>query len=105
MLTSSLDALTLWWVIFNKSENCSDSKCSVDDVFLVDETETILKDAEGAPQPNEIGRAAAEISQLTATGTLVDQDGSAKFLARLSIGDINEAQFGPGLLNPIPLFL
>jgi hypothetical protein len=95
------DALTLWWVIFNKPENCSNSKCGVDDVFLVDETGTVLNDDAGAPQPNVTGRAAAEISQLTATGTLVDQDGSAKFLTRLPVGDVNEAQFGPGLLNPM----
>jgi hypothetical protein len=95
------EALTLWWVIFNKPENCSDSKCSDDDAFMVDETGTILRDAEGAPRPNEIGRAATEFSMLTATGTIVDQDGSAKFLARLPVGDVNEAQFGPGLLNPM----
>lgn len=95
------DAVTIWWVIFNKPENCSEGDCGVDDVVLVDETGTILKNDEGAPQPNVAGRTAAGVAQLTATGTVVDEDGSAKFLARLPVGDTNDAQFGPGLLNPM----
>jgi hypothetical protein len=95
------EAVTLWWVIFNRPENCSNGQCGLDDVFLVDETGTILKDEVGAPQPNVTGRAATEVSQLSGPGTIVDEAGKAKILARLPVGDTNETQFGSGLLHPM----
>jgi hypothetical protein len=102
--TSGLEpgnALTLWWVIFNRRENCSDGKCGPDDVFLVDKNGQFILDDQGAPQANVAARAATEVSQLTGPGAIVGQNGSARFLARLPMGDTNEAQFGPGLLDPM----
>lgn len=95
------DAVTLWWVIFNKPENCSNGQCGVDDVFLVDETGATLKDDVGAPRSNVTGRAVTEVSQLSGPGTIVDEGGRAKILARLPVGDSNETQFGSGLLYPM----
>jgi len=95
------DAVTLWWVIFNKPENCSNGQCGLDDIFLVDESGMMLKDDVGAPQPNVTGRAATEVSQLSGPGAIVDEGGNAKILARLPVGDTNEAQFGSGLLYPM----
>jgi hypothetical protein len=95
------DAVTLWWVIFNKPENCSNGQCGEDDVFLVDETGAKLTDDVGASRPNVTGRAATEVSQLSGPGTIVDEGGRAKILARLPVGDTNETQFGSGLLYPM----
>jgi hypothetical protein len=50
------EAYTLWWVIFNKPENCSNGECGVDDVFLVDENGKRILADNGAPQRNVAGR-------------------------------------------------
>lgn len=94
------EAVTLWWIIFNTPENCSDGECSPDDVFLKDANGQNLKDEQGAPRPNVAGRAATQFAQITGAGTIVDEDGRAKFLVRLPVNDINEAPVGPGLLDP-----
>ena len=93
------EAYTLWWVIFNKPENCSNGECGVDDVFLVDEDGKRILADNGAPQRNVAGRAATSFSLLRATGTIVDEDGRAEFRAHLPVGDTTEANFGPGLLD------
>jgi hypothetical protein len=95
------EAVTLWWVIFNKPENCSDGECGPDDVFLMDANGQRLKDEQGKPQSNVAGRAAVQFSQLTGSGTIVDEDGRVKLLARLPVNDTNEAPAGPGLLDPM----
>jgi hypothetical protein len=93
------EAMTIWWAIFNKPENCSDHVCGIDDVFLVDEEGNRLKDEEGAARPNLPARAATEFSLLRATGSVIDVDGRAEFRAHLPIADTQEVYFGPGLLN------
>lgn len=94
------EAYTVWWLIFNKPENCSDGECGLDDSFLMDENGDILLTEEGAEQFNLPGREAVVFSQHRATGSVVDADGTAEFRAHLPVGDRTEVQFdGPGLLD------
>jgi len=94
------DAYTMWWVIFNKPENCSDGECGLNDAFLFDANGDQLLTDEGAPQWNFPAHAATEFALGRATGSVIDADGTAEFRAHLPVGDDNEFDFGPGLLNP-----
>ncbi len=94
------DAYTVWWVIFNKPENCSDNECGRNDAFLFDANGEQLLNDKGAPQWNFPGHAATEFALGRATGTVVDTDGTAEFRMHLPIRDDTEFDFGPGLLDP-----
>ena len=91
---------TIWWVIFNAPENCSDSVCGPDDVFLMnDEGQFILTD-DGLNQPNVAGREMTQVSSLRATGNIGYEDGTSVFKAHLPIGDTtDDIGWGPALLN------
>ena len=93
------DAVTLWWVIFNKPENCSDGICGQDDAFHLDANGQLLLDESGNVFPNVEGREATVWSLLRADGKVVEQDGTAEFRGHLPVGDATEAAFGPGLLD------
>ena len=95
------EAYTVWWVIFDKPENCSDGACGVDDVFLVDEEDNFILTDEGARTFNLPGREATLFSEIRATGSIIDVDGTAEFRAHLPIGDGTEASFGTGLIDPM----
>jgi hypothetical protein len=94
------DAYTMWWVIFNKPEDCSDGECGPNDAFLFDKNGERLFTEEGAPQWNFPAHAEIEFALGRATGSVIDTDGTAEFRAHLPVEDDNEFDFGPGLLNP-----
>ncbi len=93
------DAITIWWIIFNKPENCSNGDCGPDDAFQADVSGQLIFDEAGAPQPNPAGREAVGFSSLRADGRIVENDGSADFRGHLPIGDVTESYFGLGLLD------
>lgn len=95
------DAVTLWWVIFNRPENCSNGVCNFDDPFQVDENGQVLFDEAGVALENPAGREAIGFSLLRADGKVIETDGSAEFRGHLAIGDTTEAAVGPGLLDPM----
>ncbi len=96
------DVYTIWWVIFNLPENCSDDECGQNDVFMMDNENNFILDGNNRRQLNRAGIDAAQISILWAAGSIVDEDGTAMFQGRLPIGDTTgDVQFGPGLLNPM----
>lgn len=74
-------AVTLWWVVFNNPENCSDGVCGGDDAF---------------PPP---GNTAAGASVSFAGGHVIGGDGQANYGAHLSVGE-EAAPWPVGLLNP-----
>ncbi len=74
-------AVTVWWVVFNNPEGCSDGECGADDAF---------------PPP---GNTEAGASVSFAAGHVIGGSGKANFGAHISAG--GEAQPWPvGLLNP-----
>lgn len=90
---------TIWWVIFNHPENCSDGVCGPNDVFLMDDGRFILTD-DGLRQPNMAGRELTQASSLRATGNIGYEDGTSVFRAHLPIGDTtDDMDFGPALLD------
>lgn len=92
-------AYTVWWVIFNNPENCSDDVCGPDDVFLMEDGEFVLTD-DGRRQPNVAGREMTQSSSLRATGNIGYEDGTTVFKAHLPIGDTtDDMDFGPALLD------
>jgi hypothetical protein len=94
------DAYTMWWVIFNKPENCSDGECGENDAFIFDNNnEPVLTD-EGGRLWNFPAHAATEFAIGRASGSIVDMNGTAEFRAHLPLGDDTEFDFGPGLLKP-----
>jgi len=90
---------TVWWVIFNNPENCSDDVCGPDDVFLMEDGEFVLTD-DGLRQPNTSGRKMTQVSSFRATGNIGYYDGTSVFRAHLPIGDTtDDISFGPALLD------
>ena len=85
ILTSDLEpnhALTVWVVIFNNPEYCSDS-CGADDLL---------------PRG---GDPAIDSSVVWGNaGTVSTADGKANFGGYVKVGDTSTARFGPGLLDP-----
>ena len=74
---------TVWWVVFNTPQGCSEA-CNEDDIFDVD----------GNVSPN----LDANISILWATGGLASSNGEGTFSAYLPEGrPLGEVVFGPGL--------
>jgi hypothetical protein len=95
------EAITVWWVVFNHPENCSDRKCGENDVFNLDADEKPILNPDGSAPLNVAGIDAADVSILRADGHVIDQSGEAKYAAGLVKGDTSEAVVGPGLLHPI----
>jgi hypothetical protein len=94
------DVVTIWWLIFNHPENCSES-CGLDDFAVVDEEGVRQYADDGSPLNNVMGQNATGFGQLRATGTIVDVDGSAEFRAHLFLGDDIEIDIGSGLLDAL----
>lgn len=83
--TAELDrgAYTVWWVVFNHPEHCTDPyspdiECGEGDLFAE----------------------AVQASVLYATGNVVGGSGRSGFGAHLKTDDTSSALFGPGLTNP-----
>ena len=66
------DAITVWWVIFNNPQACSDP-CNSDDF------------------PQNGGDPAVNAAMIVADGAVVKSDGTASFTARLEAGDTSGA--------------
>jgi hypothetical protein len=92
------DVYTLWWVVFNAPENCSNGVCDLDDIFAVDENGSVPRDADGNRVMNMDGIAAAEISVLHAAGGY-SEHGSLSTSAWLREGATPWTVFGAGLLD------
>lgn len=103
--TAELDpnhVYTLWWIIMDEPENCTNNTCSFDDIFLMDEDGRYILDEDELRQPNFVQRELVMISNLSGHGTIGLEDGTAVFRAHLPIGDLSGANlFGPGLHNPM----
>jgi hypothetical protein len=96
------EAISIWWVIFNAPENCSDGQCGQNDVYLMDSDGNFVLDGMRRRQLNRTNIELAQIGSLWAAGSIVDEDGTATFEGRLPIGDTTgDVWFGPGLLNPM----
>jgi hypothetical protein len=74
------DAHTLWFVVFNEPDACSDGECGEDDIFLPD------------GNLNEAGIVAAQIGIGNATGNVAKSNGTAEFGAVLRQGVNNDHQ-------------
>jgi hypothetical protein len=91
------DVYTVWWVIFNAPENCSDGVCNVDDVLIVQDG-IVPRDEDGNRLMNMEGIAAANVSIQHAAGGYAE-DGTLHTSASLGIGDVPGIIIGPGLLD------
>ncbi len=82
--TSNLDdaAYTVWWVIFNSPEYCAELPCTADDL------------------PANGGDERVEASAIYADGALVGRGGRGRFFAGLAVGEMKDALYGPGLVDP-----
>lgn len=74
-------AVTVWWVIFNYPEHCTDGECGLDDAF---------------PPP---GNTAAGTSVSFAAGHVIGGDGQGNYGAHISVGG-DAAPWHFGLLEP-----
>ncbi len=85
-------AYTVWWVIFNNPDACSDD-CDEDDF------------PEGVPAAkvgDEPADPEVQASVLWAAGGIAGSDGTADFHARLLVGEPPmPPEFGPGLTDPL----
>ena len=95
------DAVTMWWVVFNQPQNCSDAKCGENDVFNLDADEKFILNDDGKPPFNKAAHAAIQISVSYANGHVIDAGGKAQFRGQLPVGDTTQALFGPGLVDPM----
>ncbi len=95
------EAITVWWVVFNEPQNCSDQKCGENDIFNLDADEKPILNSDGSDPMNLAAIDAAKISILRADGHVIDKSGDARYAAGLVKGDTSEAIIGPGLLHPI----
>lgn len=91
------EVYTVWWVIFNEPENCSNGICGVEDVLVVEDG-VVPRDEDGNRPMNMEGIVASSVSMLHAAGGYV-QDGTLHTSATLGIGDVPGIVVGPGLLD------
>lgn len=85
------DAYTVWWVVFNAPENCSDGECGEDDIFHPDGTLDVA------------GVQAAQVGVGSATGNIARTNGTTEFGARLRQNDTttdHQVVFPAGLAGP-----
>ncbi len=92
------EVYTLWWVIFNAPENCSEGACNMDDIFIIDENGEIARDEVGNRALNFDALGASNISIQHASGTY-STDGTASMSASLGLGEVPGIVLGPGLLD------
>lgn len=83
-------AYTVWFVLFNNPEECTEP-CNEDDIFV---------DGDPSLGLNFDQIAAAEIDFARATGGIVIENGIGNFAGSLRAGDTSEAILGTGLLEP-----
>lgn len=96
------DALTMWWVVFNRPQNCSDGACGEDDIFNLDADGGFVLNDDGSPPFNWDGIGASKISVNYADGHVIDDSGAASFRGQLPIRDTSRAILGgPGLTDPM----
>src|SRR5215207_24013 len=88
---------TVWWVIFNAPENCSDGVCNADDLLVVEDG-VVPRDDAGNRLMNMDGIAAANVSILHAAGGFAVDD-TLNTSASLGLGDVPGIVAGPGLLD------
>ncbi|MEN8233664.1 MAG: hypothetical protein ABFR89_01915 [Actinomycetota bacterium] len=69
------DAYTVWWVVFNEPDDCSEPGCGEDDIFNEDGSLNIE------------GVMAAKIAVGNATANVAKANGTAEFGARLKMDD------------------
>ena len=91
------EVYTLWWVVFNSPEKCSDGVCNLDDLFFVEDG-VIPRDEAGNRAMNMDAIANADASVLHAAGGYA-ADGTFYTSASLNVGDNPGILFGPGLLD------
>jgi hypothetical protein len=91
------DVYSIWWVIFNEPQNCSDGACDLDDLFLVEDGQIVL-DEVGNRALNWEGIEASNISVQHAAGSYNDE-GTINVSASLGLGSVPGIVFGPGLLD------
>jgi len=91
------DVYTVWWVVFNAPENCSDGVCNADDILVVEDG-IVPRDADGNRLMNMDGIANANISIQHAAGGY-SVDGTLNTSASLGEGEVPGIVVGPGLLD------
>ncbi|MDA5095423.1 hypothetical protein O2N63_15145 [Aliiroseovarius sp. KMU-50] len=91
--------VTMWWVVFNNPEKCSDNECGEDDVFNLNADGSFIFNEDGTPPMNMEAWKSIQLSLLRADGLIVGEDGTAEFRGHLPVGDTIEAVAGPGLLD------
>jgi WD40 repeat protein/serine/threonine protein kinase len=95
------DAITIWWVIWERPQLCTLPACTPDDVFLTDAAGNLLTDENDYLMLNQTQIDKVGISLLYATGNVVNNDGTADFTAYLPVGNrTGRTTFGRGLLFP-----
>lgn len=92
-------AVTMWWVVFNRPDLCSDGECGEDDVFNLDQNGEFVLNADGSPPMNMEMIEKVGISAIRADGRVVAPDGSATYKAFLPVGDTSDAAFGEGMID------
>ncbi len=92
-------AVTAWFVVFNKPDNCSGGECGEDDIFNLDADGKFILPADGSPPMNMDGIESANISVLRLDGLIIDTDGKANYRGHLPLNDASEAIFGAGLVD------
>lgn len=96
------DAVTLWWVIFNEPQNCSDGVCGENDIFNFDENEELVLNEDASMPLNFEGLASAQIAIARADGHVIDVDGDAVFQGFLPAGGFaTEDLMGLGLVDAL----
>lgn len=89
------EVYTLWMVVFENPEFCSDGNCGSDDI--VDGNGKLMVNPDGS-----IGTPGVNVSSLWVTGTISDRAGRAAFRIRVEKNQApGEILYGPGLTDPI----
>ena len=91
--------VTMWFVVFNEPEKCSDGECGENDVFNLNADGSFILNNDGSPPMNMEAWEAIQLSLLRADGVIVGSEGTAEFRGHLPVGDTTEAMAGPGLLD------
>jgi len=91
------DVYTVWWVIFNAPENCSDGVCDADDLLVVEDG-VVPRDESGNRVMNMEGIEATNASLIHAAGGYAT-DGTLNTSASLGEGSVAGILLGPGLLD------
>lgn len=94
------EVYTVWWVVFNEPENCSDGVCGEDDILIFEDGEPML-DENNNHVLNMDTISASDISGFFASGGFVDDDGEAHFGGSAGTGDTPGIIFGEGLKYPM----